>query len=186
MTALPPPVDDALEGHEAFTPIDDEHAYALETTVFETTVTATSADGERNGEFTVTVVMPTLDAATDDDVAPVVEDGWFETFERRLEDIFSVAQTSTHDTPRIERDLAAGEVRVILEYVAWDATEGVDDAKTLIEYVEGTYAQGIIPGYSYRGSAAALLTNAQQAGREAETGSSGPRDEGSGRSDPRL
>ncbi|MFP8956002.1 DUF5813 family protein [Natrialbaceae archaeon A-CW3] len=186
MTALPPPVDAALESHQAFTPIEDEHGYALETTVFETAVTATPADGERDGEFAVTVVLPTLDAATDDDVAPVVEDGWFETFERRLEDAFSVAQTSTYDAPRVERDLAAGEVSVVLEYVAWDATEGVDDAKTLIEYVEGTYAQGIIPGYSYRGPAAALLANAQQAGREATETAGEPRDGGSDRSDPRF
>lgn len=171
MTSLPTSIADALEAHESFSPLesdaDEADAYTLETTVFETTVIADEAEEPRDGAFTVGVRLPTLGAATDDHVAPVVEDGWFETFERRLEDTFSVAHTSTHEEPRVERDRDEEIVEVTLEYVAWDANEGVDDAKTLIEYVEGTYAQGIVPGYSYRGPAATLLENAQQAGAEA-------------------
>ena len=159
----PEPVEDALDSHDAFDAADD--GYDLTTTVFDTHVTATEADGRRDGEFRVTVFLPTLDAAVaDQTVAPVVEDGWLETLERRLEETFTVAHTTTHEPPRVERD--GDEVRVVLEYVAWDAHEGVDDAKTLIEYVEGTYAQGIIPGYEYRGEAATLLENAQGRGAE--------------------
>ncbi|WP_255194181.1 DUF5813 family protein [Natronobeatus ordinarius] len=168
---LPDPVARALENHDAFEPADD--GYDLTTTVFETHVTATAAEGSRDGEFRVTVTLPTLDAAVaGETVAPVVEDGWFETLERRLEDAFTVAHTSTHEGPRLERE--DDEVRVILEYVAWDAREGVDDAKTLIEYVEGTYAQGIIPGYEYRGAAATLLENAQDRGQQAADGDGPP------------
>ncbi|SDQ26399.1 DUF5813 family protein [Natronobacterium texcoconense] len=160
MTELPDAAERELESHDAFAPTDDGE-YELETTVFDATVTADDAEGKRDGEFTVTVSLPTLDAAVEGEtVAPVVEDGWFETLERRLGDVFSVAHTSTHDEPVVERD--SSEVTVRLEYVAWDAAEGVEDAKTLVEYVEGTYAQGIIPGYDYRGPAATLLANAQQ------------------------
>ncbi|MFP8951748.1 DUF5813 family protein [Natrialbaceae archaeon A-arb3/5] len=177
MTELPSPVERALDSHDAFAPTDE--GYELTTTVFETAVTADDAEGKRDGRFSVTVVLPTLDAAVAGEaVAPVVEDGWFETLERRLGDVFTVAQTSTHEEPTIER--TTDDVTVTLEYLAWDAGEGVDDAKALVEYVEGNFAQGIIPGYEYRGEAATLLENAQSRGQQAaesgpdsENGSSG-------------
>ena len=170
MTELPAAAERELESHDAFTPTDE--GYDLTTTVFETTVTATEAEGKRDGRFHVSVTLPSLDAAVaDETVAPVVEDGWFETLERRLEDTFAVAHTSTHEEPAVDRE--GEDVHVTLEYVAWDAGEGVDDAKTLIEYVEGTYAQGIIPGYEYRGPAATLLENAQDHGQEASEGGNG-------------
>ncbi|EMA29214.1 DUF5813 family protein [Halobiforma nitratireducens] len=164
MTAIPDAAADALDAHDAFEPIGDEPddgRYRLETTVFDTVVTATPAEGERDAEFSLTVTLPTLDEAVDGEtVAPVVEDGWFETLERRLEDVFTVAHTSTHDDPALER--GPRDVTVDLEYLAWDAMTGVEDAKSLIEYVEGTFAQGIVPGYDYRGPAATLLESAQQ------------------------
>lgn len=161
---LPLAVERELESHDAFGRTDD--GYELRTTVFDTIVTADEAEGKRDGRFLVTVSVPTLDAVVvDESVADVVEDGWVETFERRLGDLFGLAHTDTHEDPVLERD--DREVDVILEYVAWDAGDGVEDAKTLIEYVEGTYAQGIIPGYEYRGPAAELLDSAQQRGRRA-------------------
>lgn len=169
----PEPVASALDAHDAFEPTDD--GYDLSTTVFDTRVTATAADGERDGEFRVTVTLPTLSAAVaGETVARVVETDWFETFERRVADVFKVAATSTHEEPIVERDAAAGEVTVRLEYVAWDAREGVEDAKALVEFVEGTYAQGLIPGYEYRGPAATLRANAQQRGNEAADGGGTP------------
>lgn len=167
MTDLPAPVERELDAHDAFTPADV--GYDLTTTIFETTVTADEADGDRDGRFVVTVSLPSLDAAVaGESVASVVEDGWFETLERRLQDAFTVAHTSTHDDPVV--DLEGDDVTVALEYVAWDAGEGVEDAKALIEFVEGTYAQGIIPGYEYRGEAATLLENAQNRGQQAADG----------------
>ena len=168
---LPDSVARALEAHDAFEAADD--GYALTTTVFETHVTATDAEGERDGEFQVTATLPTLDAVVaDETVAPVVEDGWLETLERRLAETFTVAHTTSHAEPRVERE--GDEVRVSLEYVAWDASEGVADAKALLEYVEGTYAQGIIPGYEYRGEAATLLESAQERGQQAAGGDEPP------------
>ena len=167
---LPDPVEHELEVHDAFDPAAD--GYELTTTVFDATVTADAAEGNRDGAFTVTVSLPTLDAAvTGETVAQVVEDDWFEALQRRLESVFRVAHTDTHDEPTVVRD--GEEVRVTLEYVAWDAREGVDDAKALVEFVEGTFAEGIVPGYEYEGPAAALLSNATQRGQEASEGSSG-------------
>ncbi|WP_254808480.1 DUF5813 family protein [Natronosalvus amylolyticus] len=183
MSELPEPMRVAFDSHDAFTRTDemdganetddsnaDEGGYRLETTVFETVVTADPAEGKRDGEITVTMTLPTLDAASEDHVAPIVEEGWFDTFERRLEDVFTVAETGTYEPPSVDYDAEAGDVRVTLEYVAWDARTGVEDAKVLIEYVEGTYAQGLIPGYTYRGPAETLLATAQQAGTDAAAG----------------
>ncbi|QFU82717.1 DUF5813 family protein [Natronorubrum aibiense] len=172
MTDLPAAVARELEAHDAFASANDTADYALTTTVFDATVTAVEAEGKRDGRFRVTVTLPTLDAAVaGETVASVVEDGWFETLERRLEDTYTVAQTSTHEAPIVERE--SDDVTVTLEYVAWNATEGVADAKALIEYVEGTYAQGLIPGYEYRGRAATLLENAQSRGQQAADGDRG-------------
>ncbi|THE66796.1 hypothetical protein D8Y22_01365 [Salinadaptatus halalkaliphilus] len=161
----PSAVERELERHDAFEPADD--TYRLTTTVFDAAVDVTPADGARDGEFAVTVTLPTLDnAVAGERVATAVEDGWYETLKRRLADIFTVAQTTTHDNPTVSRD--DDTVTVRLEYTARDAGEGVADAKTLVEFVEGTYAQGIIPGYEYRGPAGTLLENAQQRGEQAD------------------
>ncbi|MCU4753657.1 DUF5813 family protein [Halobacteria archaeon AArc-curdl1] len=172
MNELPEAMRVAFDSHDAFARADDSNeadgGYRLETTVFETAITAGPAEGKRDGEISVTITLPTLDAASEDHVAPVVEEGWFDTFERRLEDVFTVADTGTHELPTIEYDADAGDVRVTLEYVSWDGRTGVEDAKALIEYVEGTYAQGLVPGYTYRGPAETLLTNAQQSGDAAD------------------
>ncbi len=171
MTELPAAVERELDIHDAFRPADD--GYELTTTVFETHVTAENAEGKRDGRFLLTVFLPTLDAAVAGEaVASAVEDGWFDTLERRLADVFSVAYTSTHDEPVIDRGNET--VTVTLEYIAWDAGEGVADAKALIEFVEGTYAQGIIPGYEYRGEAATLLENASDRGQQGGEGGSMP------------
>ncbi|ELZ06271.1 hypothetical protein C482_00575 [Natrialba chahannaoensis JCM 10990] len=177
MTSLPEAIDRELAAHDSFDPADptdeDPEQYELTTTVFDARVTATDAPEPRDGQLTVEVTVPALNSAVaGETVAPIVEDSWFETFERRLADVFTVAQTDTHQDPGVERHDET--VTVELEFTAWDAANGVADAKALIEYVEGTYAQGIIPGYEYEGSAATLLESAQSRGQQAADGMSGP------------
>jgi len=158
--STPDAVAAAFERHDAFAPTDG--AFALDSTAFDVTATATEIDGPKAGRFAVTVPVPTLSAtvADDDDVAPVVEDGWFDTFERRLEDAFDVAKTSDGEDPVLDR--GPDEVRVELTYEAFEADQGVSDAKALAEYVEGTWLQGLIPGYDYVGVAADLRAAASQ------------------------
>lgn len=169
--SLPDPVERELDAHDAFEPADG--GYELTTTVFDALVDAKPAEGRRDGEFVVVIELPSLDAAVADRPVPaVVEDDWAETLERRLRDVFDVARTDTHEAPAVTREPSV--IRVTLEYAAWNAAEGVEDAKALIEYVEGTYAQGLIPGYEYRGPAATLLENAQSRGRGAAEGGDAP------------
>lgn len=166
MTAeVPDAAASALANHGAFERVDGE--YAVTTTPFETTVAPAPADAEgRDADFAVVAEVPTLDAAVPSEaVAPVVEDGWFETLSLRLEDAYDVAEVDPIAGPEIER--IADRVVARFEFAAWDAAAGVADAKAIVDYVEGTYVQGIVPGYEYAEPVASLVSRAtQQAGGE--------------------
>ncbi|WP_257298189.1 DUF5813 family protein [Haloarchaeobius sp. FL176] len=160
MTQLPESAERAFDRHDAFTPVDD--GYDLTTTPFDVRATATSKE-DAGTAFEVTVRLPTLDTVVaDETVPPVVEDGWFETLELRLEDSFDPAKTVDHDEPAVER--RAGAVVATFTYRSGRAKTGVADAKVLAEFVEGTYVQGLIPGYDYEEPAADLLATATNGG----------------------
>lgn len=156
----PEAVADAFRAHDAFTAGDGR--FATETTVTEATATAAPTEGDRAGSFSVTVTAPTIGVAAADEVGAAVVDGWYETFALRLEDAFDVARTSDYDTPSVER--GGGVVTATFEYRSWRASNGVADAKALVDYVEGTYAQGIIPGYDYEDPVASLVEQAAERG----------------------
>jgi len=148
----------SLADHRAFERSEDGHA--VTTTPFEATVTATPAEAEgRDAAFEVVVEVPTLDAAVAEAVvADVVEDGWFETLALRLEDAYGVAEVDALADPEIER--TGDRVLARFEFVAWNADAGVADAKAIVDYVEGTYVQGIVPGYEYAEPVASLVSRA--------------------------
>lgn len=100
----------------------------------------------RDGSVDVVVVVPTLDAATHDEVADVVEDGWYDTFERRVEGADSVTLADDVEVASVSRE--GGGITVEL---AMDPRSGkaADDALALVNYVEGTWFQGVVPGYDY-------------------------------------
>ncbi|MFD1647253.1 DUF5813 family protein [Haloarchaeobius litoreus] len=150
----------AFERHDAFTREDD--GYDLTTTPFDVRATASSTDDDRTA-FEVTVRLPTLDAVVaDETVPPVVEDGWYETLALRLEDSFDPTKTVDHDEPTVER---RGETVVAtFSYRSGRVKTCVEDAKVLAEFAEGTYVQGLIPGYDYEEPAGDLLTTATNGG----------------------
>jgi hypothetical protein len=94
----------------------------------------------------ITVVVPTLDAATTEPVADVVEDGWYETFERRVADADGV--TLAKDVEVTSVTVEDGDVTVELELTPRPG-KAADDALALVNYVEGTWFEGVIPGYDY-------------------------------------
>ena len=64
------------------------------------------------------------------------------------------------ETFDVERD---GENVYVTYGFEWDdPSRAADIAKTLIEYVEGTYVEGVIPGYEYESPVADLLDRASQ------------------------
>ncbi|PSQ37238.1 hypothetical protein BRD08_03265 [Halobacteriales archaeon SW_10_66_29] len=79
---VPDGVASAFQAHDAYEATDG--GYALTTTTFETTVAAT-ADGDPV-QYAVTVLVPTLDAATVEEIGDVLAESWRETLTRRLEE----------------------------------------------------------------------------------------------------
>lgn len=158
MSELPDRVRRAFVSHAAFEP-RGEGTFESVSTPFEGRVDAAAAD-DGHIEFAVRVTVPLLDAVTEDAVAPVVEDGWYETFERRVVDIGGIF--------RIERDLEPTVTRradsVVVETHLRDRNKrrGVDDAAAVIDFVEGTYVQGIIPGYEYTDPVTDILSQARR------------------------
>jgi len=164
---LPQAVASAFDSHEAFEASDD--GYHVTTTVFDATVTATDVDGV-SYEFTVTVRAPMLrEAVGNEVVGPAVEDGWFETYERRLEDATMATRTQIDlEEYAVEDEDGRAVATFVFEY--GDADRGAEIAKTIVEYVEGTYVEGVIPGYDYESPVADLLQRAKTTGNDAERG----------------
>jgi len=162
MSELPSRVRRAFRDHGSFEAVDDA-TWTSKTTAFDGDVTAETNEGGTN-HFDVTVTVPTLQAATADDVADVVANGWFETFELRVSDIGGVARGDHEFDPTVTRN---GE-DIVSEFSLSDVNErrGVDDAGAVIDFVEGTYVQGIIPGYEYVDPVGSLLSKARQQGND--------------------
>ncbi|ELZ41894.1 DUF5813 family protein [Halorubrum tebenquichense] len=158
---LPDRVRRAFADHGSFE--RDGDGWVSTTTAFDGTVRAAPADEGRT-RFTVTVRVPTLSAVTADEVADVVEDGWADTFERRVVDVGGVTRREREFDPAVE----TGGDEIAVTYALTDINErrGVDDAGALIDFVEGTYVQGVIPGYEYTGPVAELLSAARRHGND--------------------
>ncbi|WP_336024744.1 DUF5813 family protein [Halobellus salinisoli] len=119
--------------------------YAIATTVFDAAVSIGGDDGKAT--FSVTVRVPMLDATTADRVAPVVEDGWFDTFALRMEDVDGALRGSDEVDVEVEREGEKAVIRAEIDDI--DAKRGASNAVAVVDYVEGTYVEGIIPGYEY-------------------------------------
>jgi hypothetical protein len=157
---IPESVERAFEYHDAYEREGD--AFLVQTAAFEGRVTA--VDGpDYFSAYTVTVRVPTLDAASAEDVGAAVEDGWFETLERRLEDASKATRADVElTTYDVERD--GEDVYVTYGFEWGNADRAAEIAKTFVEYVEGTYVEGVVPGYEYEGDVADLLGSASQRG----------------------
>ena len=147
--------DDAFAAHDAYE--SDEGEYALTTTPFDGRVAVA------DDEYRVWVTMPTLDAATEEPVEDVLENGWFETLSLRLEDAEGATRGDI-DVPDPTVKQVGEEVRVEWVLVRADGTRAAEAAKALIEYAEGTYVEGIVPGYSYHSPVADLIASARTEG----------------------
>lgn len=160
-------VREAIASHAAFESRDDRFEYVK--TPFDATATIETADASSESyRVVVTVRVPTLGAVVaGETVADVVEDGWYNTFERRIGDAFSVAR-SVGDTVAVDRDGTNEEVVVVLSFETGGVGRAVEDAAALVEYVEGTYVQGTIPGYEYRDPVGSLLDRARQAATDSD------------------
>jgi len=157
MSELPGRVRRAFTDHTGFERVD-EATFESTTTTFDGTVEADEVAGHIR--FAVEVRVPLLNSVTEDEVAAVVEDGWYETFELRVEDIGGVFRTERDLEPTVTRQGETVTVEASFEDI--NERRGVDDAGAIIDYVEGTFVQGIIPGYEYTEPVAGIIDRARE------------------------
>lgn len=168
MDQLPAAIQDAISSHTAYELPDATYA-SLTTTKLDSIVTASAlSNDETSYIFTLEVRAPMLSAATDDSVGDAIESGWFETYARRVEDVtMSTRESIELDSLVVENENGTAVVQITIQY---DHPErGLELLKTFAEFVEGTYLEGIVPGYSYKSPVADLLSSARKtAGSEDE------------------
>ena len=164
--ALPERAARAFETHDAFE--RDGKWFPVTTTNFDARVTAAETD-EWALSYTLEVRAPMLSTAANGHVGSAVEDGWFDTYELRLEDAtMAVRQDLAFDDQRVIEE--AGDAVAIFEFEWENADHAPGMAKAIAEYVEGTYMEGIVPGYEYGPPVSALLSRARQSDSEGDRG----------------
>ncbi len=170
---LPARVVQAFDAHDAFDRNDDGQWYSVQTTRFEGRVTATPL-GDASAapdavQYTVEVTAPLLSTVTTDPVGSAVEAGWLETYELRLADApMAVPHDLTLDAYRVIQE--AGDVVAVYRFT-WASPDHVPEiVKAITEFVEGTYMEGIIPGYAYEPPVSDMLANARQSDEDGDHG----------------
>lgn len=148
----------SFDRHEAFTVSDEE--VIVGSTPFDARV-AVDLDGDESA-YTFVATLPSLDAIVEGErVSDVVVDGWAETLDRRLRDAGGVTPDLDGMEADIEWDRQRVEVR--MTFVRPAGTPAPTDAVVaLANYVDGTYLQGIIPGYDYGPPVDEMLSQARQ------------------------
>ncbi len=154
-------IKDAFDRHDRF----DERAdtFVIDSIAFETEITIDAPT------YTLSVVTPTLASAVEESVGPNLAAGWLETFERRLEDATTVVRDDlTMESLTVESN--DGEAIVTMSITGPSADRAPNVCKALAEYVEGTYIEGVVPGYTYRPPVSELLSTATTAGGDEKGG----------------
>lgn len=161
----------AFESHEAFE--RDGEWFSVTTTTFDGRVTAEETE-EWALSYTLEVRAPMLSTAAEGNVGSAVEDGWFETYERRLEDApMAVRADVALDEQRVFEE--AGDAVAVFGFEWGNADQAPDIAKAMTEYVEGTYMEGVVPGYEYGPPVSEMLSQARQGGGDGDReGGRGP------------
>jgi hypothetical protein len=170
MTDVPDRFVRAFEAHEAFERAGSE-AFGLTTMRLDARVTAAETD-DWDLRYTLTVRAPMLSTAVvGEAVGSAVEDGWFDTYELRLEDAAGAVRQDV-DVEEYTVEERDGEAVATFEFEWGNADRAPDIAKAIAEYAEGTYVEGVVPGYEYGPPVSDLLSSARQS--DEGEGSSGP------------
>ncbi len=135
-------------------------SFQASSTPFDATITLEST--ESAVRYELEMELPTLDAVVaDETVADVVLEGWLDTLERRLQDLDGALRAEAA-APQVVLDDATDTVTVLAAFESARPSHGAEDAAALVGFVEGTYMEGLIPGYTYREPVAGLLEQARE------------------------
>ena len=144
----------ALAGHDGLRETEDGYCY--DQTSFAAVATVESAT------LAVTVRMPALAAVVEGSVGDAVAAGWYETLCRRLEDVDQALSVgSAAITPRTRS--TPETVTVTYEIDLQTPERAGDDVVAVAQFVEGTYLQGVVPGYAYTDPVRSMLQQASAA-----------------------
>jgi hypothetical protein len=154
---LPAEVATAFDDHDSLTTRDGRGV--VTTTAFEGTVTADTGDGST--AYTVTVAMPTIESATSGTVGDAVAADWLRTLRRRLEDAPTATRAAV-DLDSFGVDSREGTVHVEYGFSDTSPATAANIATAFVEFAEGTYVEGVVPGYEYESPVADLLSQASQ------------------------
>lgn len=155
---LPESAERAFDGHDAFN--RDGDSYQLTTTDFDGRVTAEATDDWAH-RYSLVVRAPMLSSVVAETVGPDLESGWYDTFALRLEDAPGAVRDSV-ELEALDVRRENGDVVAEFTFVWGNADRAPAIAKALAEYVEGTYMEGIIPGFDYRDPIDSMLSTASQ------------------------
>lgn len=145
---------DAFEAHDAFEAVEED-AFEVTEADFEATVHVDA------GERRIVCDVPTLDAVVEGEtVGDSLEAGWFDTLARRLEHPGGVTRGPAPELASIEE--VEGTVTVWMHQSGSAAPAA--DALAVVNFVEGTWFEGIVPGYDYREDVAAMRNRATETG----------------------
>ena len=104
---------------------------------------------DETATYLITVTAPSLDAVvTDQSVSEVILAGWAETYERRIEGADGVTPEIATVDSDVEWDQHTLTVQMTVRRPA-TAPAPTDGIAALMQFIEGTYLQGVIPGYEY-------------------------------------
>ncbi|MFB6205927.1 MAG: DUF5813 family protein [Haloglomus sp.] len=166
---LPAAAAQAFDAHDAYERAAGGPAFVLTTTRFDATLTARDdADAEWALTYELEVRAPMLSTATADEVGSAVEEGWFDTLALRLEDAPGAVRDSVD--PDLDVTEEAGDAVISYQFEWGDAGRAAAIAKAFAEYAEGTYLEGIVPGYDYEPPVSEMLATARNAGGDEESG----------------
>ncbi|WP_254821004.1 DUF5813 family protein [Haloglomus halophilum] len=166
---LPAAATRAFDAHDAYERAAGGPAFVLTTTKFDATVTARD-DGEPEWALTyeLEVRAPMLSTATADEVGSTVEAGWFDTLALRLEDAPGAVRDSVDITLDVTEE--AGDAVATYRFESGDPDRAAAIAKAFAEYVEGTYMEGVVPGYDYQPPVSEMLASARGTGGDEGSG----------------
>jgi hypothetical protein len=166
---LPAAAVRAFDAHAAYERAAGGPSFVVTTTTFDATVTARDAAAEEWAlTYDLEVRAPMLSTATADEVGPAVEEGWFDTLALRLADAPGVVRDDVEADCDVREE--AGDAVAAYTFEWGNADRAADIAKAFAEYVEGTYMEGVVPGYDYQPPVSELLASARGAGGDEGSG----------------
>lgn len=148
-----------FDTHDDFEPEND--GYRVTSTPFDVEVCFSRMD-EQTIRYRCTCTVPSLEAVIENEtISPVLLEGWADPMERRLQDVDHA--TSAIETAAVTCSWDREQFDIEIRFTRpADAPVPTDAIVAIVGYIEGTYLEGVIPGYQYGPPVDAMLASARE------------------------